>query len=163
MSPQRTFDTGTVPLYVIAILSFSLTLAVTASAVADDRSSPVAGPSIDGYSPVSYFTKNKAERGSAEFSAEHDGKTYYLTSQEQAALFKQDPDKYRPRYPSCPYSLAYGGVLPIDPTSFKIVGGHLLLFHHSEEQDSLLKWNNSELSEEELLRRADANLFLIEF
>ena len=54
-------------------------------------------------------------------------------------------------------------VLPLDPTNFKVIGDSLLLFHRSEEKDALLEWNSSELSEEELLRRADANLFLVEF
>ncbi len=120
-------------------------------------------PSIGGYSPVSYFTENKAERGSKDFAVEHDGRVYYLTSNEQIELFNANPEKYRPRHPSCPYSLAYGMVLPLDPTNFKVIGDSLLLFHRSEEKDALLEWNSSELSEEELLRRADANLFLVEF
>ena len=120
-------------------------------------------PSIGGYSPVSYFTENKAERGSADYAVEHDGQVYYLTSDEQVDLFNANPGKYRPRHPSCPYSLAYGMVLPLDPTNFKIIGDSLLLFHRSQEKDALLEWNNSALSEEELLRRADANLFLVEF
>lgn len=65
-------------------------------------------PFIDGYSPVSYFTVNKAEKGSQEFSVEQKGKLYYLTSAEQVEIFNQNPDKYRPRYDSCPYSLTLG-------------------------------------------------------
>ena len=120
-------------------------------------------PAIEGYSPVSYFTEGAAEKGSPEYAVEHDGAVYFLTSREQMALFEQDPEKYRPRHKACPYSLAYGMVLPLDPTNFKIVGGSLLLFHRSEEKDALLEWNESELSEAELLRRADANVFLITF
>lgn len=133
------------------------------SLLASAEDVPTQAPSIGGYSPVSYFTENKAERGSPEFAVEHDGRVYYLTSEAQVALFNANPDKYRPRHRSCPYSLAYGMVLPLDPTNFKVIGDSLLLFHRSEEKDALVEWNNSELSEEELLRRADANLFLIEF
>lgn len=132
-------------------------------AVAEESDTVAAKPAIDGYSPVSYFTENRAERGSAEFAVEHDGKVYYLTSREQVRIFERNPDKYRPRHQACPYSLAYGMVLPLDPTNFKIVGDSLLLFHRSEEKDARLEWDNSELSEEELLKRADSNLFLIEF
>ncbi|MEL7025338.1 MAG: YHS domain-containing (seleno)protein [Pseudomonadota bacterium] len=120
-------------------------------------------PAIGGYSPVSYFTENKAERGSPEFAVEHKGETYFLTSKAQVTLFAENPDRYRPKYKACPFSLAHGMVLPLDPTNFKIIGDHLLLFHKSEEKDALLEWNSSELSEKELLRRADSNLFLIEF
>lgn len=151
------------PVLIMIIATLSPGSIFTADALAQNSGSAVAAPSIDGYSPVSYFTKNRPELGSAEFSVEHDGKSYYLTSQEQVDIFKQDPDRYRPRYRSCPYSLAYGKVLPIDPTNFRIVAGNLLLFHRSEDKDSLLEWKNSALSEEELLRRADANLFRLDF
>jgi len=65
-------------------------------------------PAIGGYSPVSYFTKDIAERGSAEFAVEHEGNTYYLASAEQVELFTENPAKYRPRYTVCPYSLTLG-------------------------------------------------------
>ncbi len=121
------------------------------------QDAPAADPSIGGYSPVSYFTKSTAELGSPEFAVEHEGAIYFLTSAEQVKLFEQEPDKYRPLHKSCPYSLALGMVTPLDPTNFKVIGGSLLLFHKSEEKDALFEWNNSELSEEELLRRAEAN------
>ncbi|MEM7277387.1 MAG: YHS domain-containing (seleno)protein [Pseudomonadota bacterium] len=120
-------------------------------------------PAIGGYSPVSYFTENKAERGKPEYSVTHKGRTYFLTSEKQRQLFNENPDRYRPRHKSCPYSLAHGMVLPLDPTNFKIIGDSLLLFHRSEMKDALVEWNNSELSEAELLERADANVFLIKF
>ncbi|MEO0574920.1 MAG: hypothetical protein AAF004_05605 [Pseudomonadota bacterium] len=120
-------------------------------------------PSIGGYSPVSYFTEDEAQLGDPEFSVVHDGQLFYLTSEEQVAVFKKNPDRYRPRHRSCPYSLSIGMVLPLDPTNFKIIDDSLLLFHRSEEKDALLEWEASELSQEELLRRADANVFLIRF
>lgn len=147
----------------IAIFAAVFALLAGGIAAAELSEADKGNVSIDGYSPVSYFTKNKAEIGRSEYAVEHDGKVYFLTSQEQVEIFNQDPDKYRPRHRACAYSLAYGMVLPLDPRSFKIVGGHLLLFHRSEEKDALLEWNSSKLSEEELLRRADANIFLITF
>lgn len=119
--------------------------------------------SIGGYSPVSYFTENKAERGSPDFAVKHNDQVYFLTSAEQIAAFEENPERYKPRHRACSYSLAYGMVTPLDPTNFKIIGDTLLLFHRSEEKDALLEWNNATLSEEELLRRADANIFLIAF
>lgn len=121
-------------------------------------------PAIDGYSPVSYFTKGVPERGSAEFSARVDGRTWYLASEHQRELFLEDPSSYLPRYGEfCPYNLALGRAQPIDPTNFRIVAGQLLLFHKSKEQDGLAGWKRSSLSEQELMRRADARLKLLEF
>lgn len=120
-------------------------------------------PSISGYSPVSYFTVNKAEKGSSEFSVEHDGELYYLTSLEQVEVFNQNPDKYKARHKICTYSLTLGRRMELDPTNFKIVAGTLLLFHKSEEADGLALWNSSTSSEQELLDRADKKYTFFNF
>lgn len=120
-------------------------------------------PTIGGYSPVSYFTKNIAERGSAEFAVKHGGSTYYLTSAEQVELFTENPAKYRPRYKVCPYSLTIGGAVPLDPTNFKIVGGSLLLFHKTEKSDGLKLWNDSPVDEQTLIELADKEYILLRF
>ncbi len=116
---------------------------------------------ISGYSPVSYFTVGKPEKGNAEFAVEHKGKVYYLTSEEQVALFNQDPEKYRPRHDVCAYSLTLGKIRPLDPTNFKIVADTLLMFHKSDTEDGRLGWEQSEIDEEELLRRADHQFKLL--
>ena len=118
---------------------------------------------IQGYSPVSYFTENRAEKGSPEFAVSHNGKIYYLTSAEQVALFNEQPEKYKPRWGYCPYSLSLGKRLPLDPQHFKIVGETLLLFHKSEDLDGQALWESSPVSEQELLDRADHHFKLLEF
>lgn len=121
-------------------------------------------PAIGGFSPVSYFTKNIAEPGSKEFAVEYDGVVYYLASADQIEVFEKDPAKYQPRHKSCSYSLALGKGLPLDPRNFKIVGDSLLLFHQFDDGSALQLWNSSAVSEEELVRRADANnLFRVDF
>jgi len=111
---------------------------------------------IEGYSPVSYFEKGFAERGRPEFSVDHGDKTYYLASADQMEKFRQNPDKYKPRFGLCPYSLTLGRKVAIDPTSFKIVAGSLLLFHNSEELDALKKWNEKD-DDLGQLRQAEKN------
>jgi YHS domain-containing protein len=96
---------------------------------------------ISGYSVVSYFEKGIAERGKPEFSSNYGGKTYYFVSAEQVGKFSQDPGKYKPLFDICPYSLILGRQVSVDPTRFKIVAGHLLLFHYSEDMDALQEWN----------------------
>ncbi|TDJ48037.1 MAG: hypothetical protein E2O52_01835 [Gammaproteobacteria bacterium] len=148
------------------LITISTVLLATLSgnpAVAQTENIASRAPAIGGYSPVSYFTKNIAERGSRKFAVEHRGSIYYLASAAQVEVFKQNPDKYRPRHKSCPYSLAFGRVTPLDPTNFKIVGDNLLLFHLSADEDGLQLWNDSDIDEAELLRRADANVFLMKF
>ena len=93
---------------------------------------------IQGYSAVSYFENDRAEPGSADYSVEFDKRVYYFTSAEQADKFRQQPEKYMPKFGEyCPYSLALGRRVGIDPTNFSIVDGQLLLFHNSVELDTL--------------------------
>ncbi|MEM7100463.1 MAG: YHS domain-containing (seleno)protein [Pseudomonadota bacterium] len=120
-------------------------------------------PAIGGYSPVAYFTQGKPVLGDPAFAASHDEKTYYFASAEEVALFEEDPEKYAPRYPLCAFSLALGQKMPLDPTNFQIIGGHLLLFHRSDEVDGLFAFKESGLTDKELVERADKSFKLITF
>ena len=116
-----------------------------------------------GYSVVSYFEKNKAEMGQAEFSVEYEGKLYWFASADQVETFNSNPTRYLPIFDAfCPYSLTLGRQVPIDPTNFKIIADQLLLFHLSEKSNGLEEWNRSD-NEEELLRRARGAFLLLEF
>ena len=116
-----------------------------------------------GYSVVSYFKKGKAEMGLAEFRVEHKGKYYWFTSLDQINTFNANPTRYIPVFAEfCPYSLAHGRAVAIDPTNFKIVGDRLLLFHRSDEIDGLKTWEHAD-NEKELLRRAKGTFTLLEF
>lgn len=118
---------------------------------------------IQGYSPVSYFTKNRAEMGSSEFAVEHENKLYYMTSLHQADLFRRNPEKFIPLFSElCPYSLTLGRRVKIDPTNFKIVGGQLLLFHRSDEMDALKQWNKHD-DEQKLLEKANQEFLRFRF
>ncbi|MEM6640157.1 MAG: YHS domain-containing (seleno)protein [Pseudomonadota bacterium] len=154
MSLFKRFRTGAL---VVALL-----LSTSASAQSP-LASELPTPELEGYSPVSYFTVGEAQLGKPEFAVRHQDKIFYLTSQAQVDLFKKDPEKYQPRHSVCAFSLAHGLVKPLDPTSFKIVDDTLLLFHVNDDTNAQFEWNKSELSEKELLRRADNNLFLVTF
>ena len=122
-----------------------------------------AAPSIEGYSPVAYFTENQAIKGDPGYTAEHDGRTYYFQNPDEVEIFKADPEKYAPKFPICAYSLALGERMPIDPTNFQIVGGQLLLFHRSDDIDGLALFQESELTDSELLQRAEREYQLLGF
>jgi len=135
-----------------------VSLAVSADVVPETHA-----VSIGGYSPVSYFTKGIAERGSVDYAVTHNGRVFYLTSSEQVELFKENPDKYRPRHDVCSFSLADGSRKPLDPTNFKVIGDTLLMFHKAPGVDGLAGWNASKLTDAELLSRADNQLLLLRF
>lgn len=117
---------------------------------------PADGIAIDGYSPVSYFTQSRAERGSEDFAVEHRGITYLLTSQEQVETFKADPEKYVPAYGGwCALGMAVQDKFPVDPTAYKIVDGRLMLFLRNADVDALQLWNQGD--EAEYVDKADAH------
>ena len=102
-----------------------------------DRSLPK-NIGIQGYSPVSYFENDSAERGSADHSFEYKNRIFYFTSDDQIEKFKQNPEKYLPKFGEyCPYSLALGRRVAIDPTNFRIYNDELLLFHSDVELNTI--------------------------
>lgn len=112
------------------------------------------GIAIQGYSPVSYIENGVAEKGSPEFAVTHGGATYHMTSADQVEHFKKDPEKYVPSYGGwCAYGMAIEKKFPIDPQSFKVVDGQLMLFYNTEDVDALKLWNKE--NEKKMTRRAD--------
>ncbi|MEM8500734.1 MAG: YHS domain-containing (seleno)protein [Pseudomonadota bacterium] len=85
---------------------------------------------VHGYSPVSYFENNQAELGDKSHVYQYKNRVYYFTSAAQVETFEMNPEKYLPKFGDyCPYSLALGRRVGIDPTNFKVHDGELLLFH----------------------------------
>jgi len=118
---------------------------------------------IEGYSPVSYFEKNLPEQGKPEFQASYEGNIYYFASAEQVKTFAANPKHYVPIFGEyCPYSLALGRRVAIDPTRFRIVDGQLLLFHRSTELDAAKAWDKSK-DQEQILKRANSEYTLFRF
>ncbi|NVK21471.1 MAG: hypothetical protein HWD86_03040 [Kangiellaceae bacterium] len=122
------------------------------------------GVAIDGYSPVSYFERGKAEPGSPQFSAHYNGVTYWLTDSAQLLAFNANPEKYAPAHGGwCSLMMSGSGNLtPANPESWKIVNGKLLLFWAGQYKDmqisGLKNWaskTNNE-TDRELKRLADA-------
>ena len=114
---------------------------------------------IQGFSAVSYFEENKAQRGSSQYSYEYKNRIYYFTSDAQIETFKQNPEKHLPKYGEyCPYSLALGRRVGIDPTNFKIVNGELLLFHSAVELSTV-----DVVSQKEVFDKAEKRYNLLKF
>lgn len=120
------------------------------------RNVPASGIGLDGYSPVSYFTVGRAERGDPRFAVEHNGVTYHLTSSAQVAMFERDPSRYEPRCGGwCAFGMSVEDKFPVDPTRFKIVDGGLYLFLNNEAVDARTLWENGD--EAALVRRASSH------
>ena len=114
---------------------------------------------IQGYDPVSYF-QGKAQKGSKDYSVNHQGAIYYFVSAANAETFKKSPAKYEPQYGGwCAYAMGSSGEkVEIDPETFKLLDGKLYLFYNSLFNNTLPKW---EKAEAELKAKADKNWKMI--
>ena len=138
----------------LTFVLLSLTL-VASAAFAEDLINNKKGVAIQGYDPVSYF-KDGPVKGSNELTAEHEGVTYYFSSEENQQEFLEAPDKYAPAYGGwCAYAMVEGDKVRINPKSYKIVNGKLLLFYDTFFADTLKLWNKKEEPETELISTAD--------
>lgn len=149
---------------IFAMLLFMPTLALHAA----DSGTAYEQPVLGGYSPVSYYEQGHPERGSRDYRSSYQGNLYWFTDKAQKRTFDANPAAYAPIFPRhCPYNLATGRQVGVDPTNFKIVDGQLLLFHRSAEQDGRERWeesiSRSKITEKELLRRAESNFLKLNF
>ncbi len=92
------------------------------------------GIAIGGYDTVAYFTRGEAVPGSAEFSAQHNGATWWFASAEHRDLFEADPASYAPAYGGwCAYGMAEGYAAETDPVNgWTIHEGRLYLNWNAE-------------------------------
>lgn len=114
------------------------------------------GVAIEGYDVVAYFTSNSATKGSARYSTEFDGATWYFSSKENKESFSKDPAKYLPKYGGwCAYAVgAKNTKFGTDAKTFKLYNGELYLFYNGEHGNTSVPWN---LDEQSLKKEADKN------
>lgn len=116
----------------LAVVALMLSPALFASGATDST------PAVSGYDVVSYFTKQKAERGSEKHAVTYQDSTYWFTSAEHKALFSQQPQRYLPQYDGyCAYGIRYGQMVEADPQAWIIVDDKLYL--HTDHS-FLEKW-----------------------
>ena len=104
------------------------------------------GLAIQGYDPVSYFLEKMPKKGDSKISFSSEGRTYYFSSEGNKKTFEENPDKYEPAYGGwCAYAIGLdASKVKIDPKTYKIVNGELLLFYNFFFVNTLDKWNDVE-------------------
>jgi YHS domain-containing protein len=118
------------------------------------------GVILDGYDPVSYFKSNKPIKGQSQFQAKHGEAIYWFSNEENKQTFLKDPKKYEPQFGGwCAYAVADSkSKVEVDPQSFLIQDGRLLLFYNGIWSDTRKKWKNSKDKDAKtFLKEADAN------
>ena len=127
-------------------LALTLVLA-TSIGMADTLQYSTENGAIDGYDPVSYFTDGRAQRGSADISAEWNGAVWHFASTAHRDMFVADPDNYAPQYGEfCALGMAHGGDVPTNPDAWTIHQGKLYL-NMIEEVTITWRYNPDKLIE----------------
>ena len=123
-----------------------------------------AGIALDGYDPVSYFSNDESKKGpikgNEKFRADYDDGTYLFASEENRQEFLKEPTKYAPAFGGwCAYAIAEKKEkVEIDPKSFLIQDGRLLLFYKGLLADTREKWQNTKSkTAAAFLKEADSN------
>ena len=111
-----------------------------------------------GYDPVSYFPEggDKPEKGSINFTGEHEGVTYRFASKEHLTLFQDNPAKYLPAYGGwCAWAVgAIAKRVDVDPESYQIRDGRLYVFYRDQSLVTRDLWLKEP---ENLIAKGDAN------
>ncbi len=112
------------------------------------------GLAAKGYDVVAYFS-DAATPGDPAITATHEGATYYFTSEENKARFESDPARYAPAFGGwCAYAMSESKLFDVDPRSFKIVDGRLMLFYDGVGGNTREIWESGEVSQAQRLQRA---------
>ncbi|WP_339814026.1 YHS domain-containing (seleno)protein [uncultured Imperialibacter sp.] len=104
------------------------------------------GVALSGYDPVSYFKSPEPKKGEATWSYTYKGITYWFSSASNRSEFVNSPAAYEPSYGGwCAYALGTSGEkVEVDPLTYKIYQGKLLLFYNRLFTNTLTLWNKDE-------------------
>ena len=115
---------------------------------------------LSGYDPVSYFADSGPQKGEESLVWERDGVAYWFSTPENLDRFRQSPDAYAPAFGGwCAWAMLEGDRVKVDPQSFRIHEGRLLLFYDGFWGNTLEKWKReaTRVAEAELFARAETN------
>lgn len=121
------------------------------------------GVALGGYDAVSYFSDGGPVRGREDLTVEHGGATYRFATEAHREAFAADPERYAPAYGGwCAWAVAdgTGALVEVDPRSYVVQDGRLLLFYDGFLADTRAWWLGRD--PQELAGVADANWSRIE-
>jgi len=102
---------------------------------------------LDGYDPVAYFDVGGGEpkRGDKGIEAQHRGVRYRFASELHREIFLAAPERFEPAYGGwCAWAMVDGSKTEIDPKSFLIENGRLLVFYDGLFGDTRKSWRKTE-------------------
>lgn len=104
---------------------------------------------LDGYDPVSYFSKKGPTKGNADLSVQYQGITYCFSDEKSRDIFRKRPEKYIPQFGGwCAFLMSRTvefdrsppARIPSDPSNFSVIDGKLFLFATANGTDLQELW-----------------------
>ena len=140
------------PILLTALFCSLLYTFVACSASINPVNVDTEGIAIKGYDPVAYFTMGRPLKGKKDYQFAWHGAKWLFSSQENLAMFQENPEKYAPRYGGyCAYAVSRGTTADIDPGSWAIVDGKLYL---NLDKNVQALWNQDRQG---YIKKADQN------
>lgn len=118
------------------------------------------GLALEGYDPVSYFEPQGPKKGVPAYKVVSGKTIYHFANEKNKAAFEADPKKFEPQFGGwCAYAVADSqSKVEVDPKSFLIQDGRLLLFYNGFLADTRKKWStNKTKNAATFLKEADAH------
>lgn len=118
------------------------------------------GVILDGYDPVSYFKPNGPVKGSDKFQTKFEDAIYFFATEQNKNEFIKEPKKFAPQFGGwCAYAVADSkSKVEVDPKSFLIQDGKLLVFYNGIWADTKKKWQTTkDKSSAAFLKEAESN------
>lgn len=116
---------------------------------------------LEGYDVVSYHQASGPVKGDKVHAFTYKGIHYQFKNAENLASFQESPEIYEPLYGGwCAYAMLNGDKTSVDPETYKIVDGKVLVFYNGLWGNTLEAWNKLELegkTETKLIEQADAH------
>lgn len=108
---------------------------------------------VKGYDVVSYFN-NSPKKGSSKFSFVYQEAIYHFSSAENQKKFAVSPQKYAPAYGGwCAYAMVEKAEkVDVNPKTYKIINGQLLLFYNQFGLNTLKLWNKWEDEQQQIVK-----------
>ncbi|MDQ8204893.1 YHS domain-containing (seleno)protein [Pelagicoccus sp. SDUM812003] len=118
------------------------------------------GLALQGYDPVSYHTEAAPVKGRDDIVVERDGALYRFSSEEHRQAFLEDPERYEPAFGGwCAWAMLDGEKVDVDPESYRIFDGRLLVFYDGFWGATREKWTkkSQKSGEKALYEQASRN------
>lgn len=114
------------------------------------------GLALEGYDPLSYFPEfgGEPKLGDKRWALCHRGVVYRFASEEHRSAFRAAPERFEPAYGGwCAYAMADGDKVEVDPKSFLVQDGRLLLFYDGLLGNTRKQWLSGDVAAQ--AQRAD--------